>query len=159
MSAAFFEAVAQRLLPSDVYVKRATSRVLLQFMNLAQGKPQVSETLLHDLLFFCAQPAVVSAATTPHLAAVRETFEEASRALGDAFRGGLMKGMAAGLPLQVCAQLGSVAATYALEHLGGQSHAYTMEEFTTRYEAHFGPLESNVPRSEGRQRHGDTEIY
>jgi adenosine kinase len=60
--------------------------------------------------------------------------------VGDAFRGGLMKGMAAGLPLQVSAQLGSVAATYALEHLGGQSHAYTIEEFTTRYEAHFGPL-------------------
>jgi chemosensory pili system protein ChpA (sensor histidine kinase/response regulator) len=74
VSAAFFEAVAQRLLPSDVYVKRATSRILLQFMNLAQGKPQVSETLLHDLLFFCAQPTTVSAATTPHLAAVREAF-------------------------------------------------------------------------------------
>ena len=61
--------------------------------------------------------------------------------VGDAFRGGLMKGMAVGAPLQVCAQLGSVAATYALEHLGGQSHAYTFEEFKARYEKHFGPLE------------------
>ncbi len=41
-------------------------------------------------------------------------------------------------PLDVCARLGSVAATYALEHLGGQSHAYTWEEFLDRYEAHFG---------------------
>ena len=69
--------------------------------------------------------------------------------VGDAFRGGLMKGMAAGASLQMCAQLGSVAATYALEHLGGQSHAYTLDEFTTRYEAHFGPLESNIRRSDG----------
>jgi adenosine kinase len=38
----------------------------------------------------------------------------------------------------VCAQIGSVAATYALEHLGGQSHAYTWTEFLARYEAHFG---------------------
>ena len=38
----------------------------------------------------------------------------------------------------VCAQIGSVAATYALEHLGGQSHAYTWPEFLERYEAHFG---------------------
>ena len=60
--------------------------------------------------------------------------------VGDAFRGGLMKGMAAGAPYQVCAQLGSVAATYALEHLGGQSHAYTTAEFKERYEDHFGPL-------------------
>jgi adenosine kinase len=62
--------------------------------------------------------------------------------VGDAFRGGLMKGMALGLPFEVCARLGSVAATYALEHLGGQSHSYTWREFTDRYEEHFGPLMS-----------------
>ncbi|WP_439519737.1 Hpt domain-containing protein [Hydrogenophaga sp.] len=72
--AAHFESVAQRLLPADVYVKRAASRILLQFASIAQGKNQISETLLHDLLFFCAQPSGVTAATTPHLAAVREAF-------------------------------------------------------------------------------------
>jgi adenosine kinase len=60
--------------------------------------------------------------------------------VGDAFRGGLMKGLALGLPYDTCARLGSVAATYALEHLGGQSHAYTWDEFRKRYEAHFGAL-------------------
>ena len=39
--------------------------------------------------------------------------------VGDAYRGGFMKGMAMGRPYDVCARLGSVAATYALEHLGG----------------------------------------
>ena len=59
--------------------------------------------------------------------------------VGDAFRGGLLKGMARGASYSVCAQIGSVAATYALEHLGGQSHAYTWPEFldaTTK--PHFG---------------------
>jgi adenosine kinase len=60
--------------------------------------------------------------------------------VGDAFRGGLMKGIALGLPHDVSCRLGSVAATYALEHLGGQSHAYTWTEFTARYEEHFGAL-------------------
>jgi adenosine kinase len=60
--------------------------------------------------------------------------------VGDAFRGGLMKGMALGKSLKECAQLGTVAATYALEHLGGQSHAYTKKEFADRYAEHFGPL-------------------
>ena len=60
--------------------------------------------------------------------------------VGDAFRGGLMKGMALGLPLRKSAQIGSVAATYALEHLGGQSHAYSWEEFSRRYHEHFGSL-------------------
>ena len=60
--------------------------------------------------------------------------------VGDAFRGGLLKGLAMGAPLEVCCRLGSVAATYALEHLGGQSHAYTWEEFQERYESHFGAM-------------------
>ena len=60
--------------------------------------------------------------------------------VGGAFRGGFMKGLAAGADHRSCARLGSVAAAYALEHLGGQSHAYTWPEFKTRYEEHFGGL-------------------
>jgi adenosine kinase len=60
--------------------------------------------------------------------------------VGDAFRGGLMKGLAQGRPLAQSAEMGSVAATWALEHLGGQSHAYTWPEFVARYERHYGPL-------------------
>jgi adenosine kinase len=58
--------------------------------------------------------------------------------VGDAFRGGLLKGLARGASYETSARLGSVAATYALEHLGGQSHAYTWPEFRARYVAHFG---------------------
>jgi adenosine kinase len=63
--------------------------------------------------------------------------------VGDAFRGGFMKGLAIGAPYSVCAKLGSVAATYALEHLGGTSHAYTWDEFAARYERHFGKLKTS----------------
>jgi adenosine kinase len=73
------------------------------------------------------------AAVTPHRIAD-------PTGVGDAFRGGFMKGMVAGLDFETSARLGSVAATYALEHLGGSSHAYTWEEFAARYEQHFGPL-------------------
>ncbi len=62
--------------------------------------------------------------------------------VGDAFRGGFMKGLAMGVSFPVCAQLGSVAATYAIEHLGGTSHAYTWIEFSERYEQHFGTLKA-----------------
>jgi adenosine kinase len=61
--------------------------------------------------------------------------------VGDAFRGGFMKGLAHGADYEVCARLGAVAATYVLEHLGGQSHAYTWPEFRARYEQNFGPAE------------------
>jgi adenosine kinase len=58
--------------------------------------------------------------------------------VGDAYRGGFMKGLASGASHETCARLGSVAATYALEHLGGSSHAYSIEEFLVRYEKEFG---------------------
>ena len=60
--------------------------------------------------------------------------------VGDAFRGGLLKGLAMGKDLEVSCRLGSMAATYALEHLGGSSHAYTWDEFETRYTTHFPGL-------------------
>jgi adenosine kinase len=60
--------------------------------------------------------------------------------VGDAYRGGFMKGLAHRTDLATCARIGSVAATYALEHLGGTSHSYSMQEFTARYEQHFGAL-------------------
>jgi adenosine kinase len=60
--------------------------------------------------------------------------------VGDAYRGGFMKGLVHGADPVVCGRLGSVAAAFALEHLGGQSHAYTWQEFEARYTSHFGPL-------------------
>ncbi|MEJ8847239.1 Hpt domain-containing protein [Variovorax rhizosphaerae] len=55
IAAAFFEALGLALVPADVYVKRAASRVLLQYATLARSDNTVSERLAHDLLFFCAQ--------------------------------------------------------------------------------------------------------
>ena len=58
--------------------------------------------------------------------------------VGDAFRGGFLKGMARGADAVVSARMGAVAAAYALEHLGGQSHAYTLTEFIERYASSYG---------------------
>lgn len=60
--------------------------------------------------------------------------------VGDAYRGGLMKGLAMNAGWEVAGRMGSVAATYALEHLGGTSHTYTWDDFAKRYEASFGAL-------------------
>ncbi|RIX84058.1 hybrid sensor histidine kinase/response regulator [Acidovorax cavernicola] len=55
LAAGFFEALALGLIPADTYVKRAASRVLLQYATLARGDSVVSDRLGQDLLFFCAQ--------------------------------------------------------------------------------------------------------
>jgi len=72
-------------------------------------------------------------------AVVPERIEDPT-GVGDAFRGGFMKGLATARDYTTCARFGSVAATYALEHLGGTYHAYSWEEFAVRYEKHFGRL-------------------
>jgi len=70
--------------------------------------------------------------------AVHPSREADPTGVGDAYRGGLMRGLTLGLDWETCGRMGSVAATYALEHLGGLSHAYTLDEFRKRYEEHFG---------------------
>jgi len=75
IAAAFFEAVAAKLLKPDVYVKRAASRMLLQYTALARAQGEVSERLAQDMLFFCAQAAAGrDAGAAPILAAVRQAY-------------------------------------------------------------------------------------
>ena len=74
IAAAYFEALEHGLLPSDIYVRRASSRVLLQYASLSQGDVGVSDRLAHDLLFFCSQAAPVTPNQTPVLAAVRAVY-------------------------------------------------------------------------------------
>jgi adenosine kinase len=57
--------------------------------------------------------------------------------VGDAFRGGLLRGVAAGWPWVLCGQVGALAATYCLEQVGPQNHTYTRAQFLTRFRQHF----------------------
>jgi len=74
IAAAYFEALALKLCPADVYVKRAASRVLMQYTSLAKGSAEVSDRLAQDLLFFCAQAVPADAAAAPVLAGVRQAY-------------------------------------------------------------------------------------
>lgn len=57
--------------------------------------------------------------------------------VGDAFRGGFMRGYMADLPLKVCAEIGNVAAAYCIQEVGPQRHKYTWDEFVAFYREHF----------------------
>ncbi len=57
---------------------------------------------------------------------------------GDAYRAGFIKGYLKQMPWRVAGQMGSLAATYALEEYGTQNHRYTLQEFVERYRSHFG---------------------
>ncbi len=57
--------------------------------------------------------------------------------VGDAFRGGFVRGYLLGLDWQTCGQMGALAATYCLEQRGPQNHKYSIHEFITRYRESF----------------------
>lgn len=57
--------------------------------------------------------------------------------VGDAFRGGFLRGFGLKLDWQTCGQMGSLAATYCLERRGTQNHTYTPSEFVERYRTQY----------------------
>jgi adenosine kinase len=58
--------------------------------------------------------------------------------VGDAFRGGLLKGLLHNASWPLCGRLGALAATYCLEEVGTQNHTYSRAEFLARYTETFG---------------------
>jgi adenosine kinase len=113
-----FELLRQKTGMSEADIQREVT--VLVITRGAEGCTVLSEGTRHDV------PAV------PPIRIADPT------GVGDAFRGGFMKGLATGASYEVCARLGSVAATYALEYLGGTSHAYSQDEFSVRYRQAYG---------------------
>jgi adenosine kinase len=69
--------------------------------------------------------------------------------VGDAFRGGFLRGYRSGFDLQTCGQMGALAATYCLEQKGTQNHVYSIPEFIARYRQNFddqGMLEQLIAK-------------
>lgn len=57
--------------------------------------------------------------------------------VGDAFRGGFLRGLSMGMPLEICGKMGSLSATYCLEQTGPQNHRYSKQEYIARFRKNF----------------------
>lgn len=57
---------------------------------------------------------------------------------GDAFRAGMLAGLAAGASVEQLGRLGATAAAYVVETVGTQEHHYSHENFAARYTEQFG---------------------
>jgi adenosine kinase len=58
--------------------------------------------------------------------------------VGDAYRGGVIKGLLGGYSWETTGRIAALAATYVLEHHGTQKHRYTLDEVAERYRQTFG---------------------
>lgn len=71
--------------------------------------------------------------------------------VGDAFRAGILRGMALGWPWEVTGQTASLCAAYVLENVGTQTHLFTPQEFVARFRTVFddnGVLDSLLTNSQ-----------
>jgi len=57
--------------------------------------------------------------------------------VGDGYRAGLLRGIAAGFSLELSAQMGSLSAAYVLEQVGTQNHTFDVASFVARFRTHF----------------------
>lgn len=71
---------------------------------------------------------------------------------GDAYRAGIIKGMVRGYSWETMGRIAALAATYALEQFGPQSHRYSLAEFVARFRHVFGeaPELEDLLQPEGR---------
>ncbi|MDE2589631.1 MAG: carbohydrate kinase family protein [Patescibacteria group bacterium] len=59
---------------------------------------------------------------------------------GDAWRAGFLAGLNRNFDLQTCGQMGSVAASFAIEEYGTQEHRFSPQKFIQRYRQAFGSV-------------------
>ena len=79
---------------------------------------------------------VVTRAGTIKVPAVPATEVVDPTGAGDAFRGGLIKGLVEGRPVERAAQMGAVCGYYAVQTHGTQEYSFTLEEFAVTLEDH-----------------------
>jgi adenosine kinase len=68
--------------------------------------------------------------------------------VGDAFRAGFLAGLAWGLELEASAQVGSMVATYVLEHIGTQEYELDADEFCERLGGVYGTKAADRVRTQ-----------
>ena len=76
---------------------------------------------------------------TMHVECTPEERKVDPTGVGDGFRAGFLAGLAWGLPLERCAQVGSLLATYVIETKGTQEYELGQQRFLDRFEAAYGP--------------------
>ena len=72
--AAFFEAIAQELIPVDIYAKRTAAGIVVHYNNLKHGDWVFSDKFMQNMLFLCAQAKIEKRESSPSLFAVQKTW-------------------------------------------------------------------------------------
>ena len=72
--AAFFEAIAQELIPVDIYAKRTAAAIVVHYNNLKHGDWVFSDKFMQNMLFLCGQAKIEKRESSPSLFIVQKTW-------------------------------------------------------------------------------------
>ena len=72
--AAFFEALAQKLIPVDIYAKRSAAGIVIHYNNLKHGDWVFSDKFMQNMLFLCQQAKIEKKENSPCLFVVQKTW-------------------------------------------------------------------------------------
>ncbi len=75
--------------------------------------------------------------TVKHVGIFKTDHVKDPTGVGDAYRAGLLRGLAEGWTVELAAQMGALCATYVLEQVGTQNHHFTRREFVERFRTRF----------------------
>jgi len=81
---------------------------------------------------------ITTGGVTVHVSVPREDAVVDPTGVGDAYRAGFLAGLAWGVSLERCAQIGSMLATYVIETVGTQEYAVAKARFLERFAAAYG---------------------
>jgi adenosine kinase len=112
----------------------------IALMEKKLGVPHEKFRLLAPILITTlgAKGSVIETGTKVHtIKAAKAKNTSDPTGAGDAYRAGFLAGFVRGFDLQTCGQMGSVAAVYAVETYGTQTHTYTETAFCKRYKENY----------------------
>jgi chemosensory pili system protein ChpA (sensor histidine kinase/response regulator) len=72
--AAFFEALAQKLIPVDIYAKRSAAGIIIHYNNLTHGDWVFSDKFMQNMLFLCGQAKIEKKENSPCLLTIKKTW-------------------------------------------------------------------------------------
>lgn len=72
--AGFFEGLAQKILPIDIYAKRTAAGIVSHYNSLQYGEFLFSDKFMQNMLFLCAQAKITKKENSPSLFIVQKTW-------------------------------------------------------------------------------------
>lgn len=124
---------ANMLVSNDYELEMIRNRTGLSVEQLLRMVETILTTKAEDGCEVLSQDGTIKVPVVPTSKAVDPT------GAGDAFRGGLIKGLVAGRTMERAAQMGTVCGYYAVQSPGTQEYTFTVEQFAATLEQHFGP--------------------